>query len=112
MRFHPQPERRATPPVAHRPWRAVAHLILVRFMLAMSQTLPRIALLSAALAVTPVASLYAQKIVPSSGSHSVTDAIPMKMVLQQVPPEYPYEARRSRITGHGILFGRVDSKTG
>ena len=36
----------------------------------------------------------------------------MKVVLHQVPPEYPYEARRSRITGHGILIGEVDSKTG
>ena len=36
----------------------------------------------------------------------------MKVVLHQVPPEYPYEARRSRITGHGILIGQVDSKTG
>jgi TonB family protein len=78
----------------------------------MSQTLPRIVLLSAVLAVTPVASLCAQKIVPSSGSNAVTDAIQMKLVLQQVPPEYPYEARRSRITGHGILFGRVDPRTG
>jgi len=90
----------------------VAHLVFVRFMIAMSQTLPRIALLSAVLAATAVASLCAQKIVPSSGSNPVTDAIPMKMVLQQVPPEYPYEARRSGITGHGILFGRVDFKTG
>jgi TonB family protein len=78
----------------------------------MSQTLPRMVLLSAVLAVTPVAFLCAQKIVPSSGSNAVADAIPMKMVLQQVPPEYPSEARRSRITGHGVLFGRVDSKTG
>ena len=36
----------------------------------------------------------------------------MKVVVHQVPPEYPFEARRSRITGHGILFGQVDYKTG
>jgi len=36
----------------------------------------------------------------------------MKVVVHQVPPDYPYEARRSRITGHGILFGQVDYKTG
>jgi TonB family protein len=78
----------------------------------MSQNLPRIILLSALLALTAAPSAHAQKIVPSSGPKPVADAIPMKMVLQQVPPEYPFEARRSRITGHGILFGRVDLKTG
>jgi TonB family protein len=36
----------------------------------------------------------------------------MDIVVHQVPPEYPYEARRSGITGRGILVGIVDFKTG
>ncbi|HEX8679299.1 MAG TPA: energy transducer TonB [Chthoniobacterales bacterium] len=36
----------------------------------------------------------------------------MDVVVHQVPPEYPFEARRSRITGKGILVGEVDLKSG
>jgi TonB family protein len=46
------------------------------------------------------------------GSTPVKDGISMKLVVHQVPPEYPFEARRSHITGHGILFGEIDYKTG
>lgn len=42
----------------------------------------------------------------------VVDGISSKTVLHQVVPEYPYEARRSRISGYGTLFGQVDFKTG
>jgi len=55
--------------------------------------------------------LFAQK-VSASGPAPLKNALSMKVVLHQVPPEYPSEARRSRITGHGILAGQVDSKTG
>jgi TonB family protein len=36
----------------------------------------------------------------------------MDLVVHRVSLEYPFEARRSRITGQGILVGDVDSKTG
>ena len=36
----------------------------------------------------------------------------MKVVLHQVPPAYPLEARRSHLTGRGVLVGQVDIKTG
>jgi TonB family protein len=36
----------------------------------------------------------------------------MDIVIHRVPPEYPYEARRSGITGRGILVGIVEFKTG
>jgi TonB family protein len=36
----------------------------------------------------------------------------MDWVVHRVPLDYPYEARRSRITGRGILVGDVDIKTG
>ncbi len=35
-----------------------------------------------------------------------------KVAVKVVPPEYPYEARRSRITGHGVLVADVDYNTG
>ena len=35
-----------------------------------------------------------------------------KIAVKVVPPEYPYEARRSRITGHGVLVADVDYNTG
>jgi len=58
------------------------------------------------------AVLIAQTMKGASGSHRIADAIPMKAVVHQVPPEYPYEARRSHIIGSGILSGQVDIKTG
>ena len=55
----------------------------------------------------------AQTMVPAPrGSTPVKDGISMKLVVHQVPPDYPFEARRSHITGRGILFGQVDYKTG
>ncbi len=36
----------------------------------------------------------------------------MKDILHRVPVPYPLEARRSHLTGHGILIGEVDMKTG
>ena len=75
-----------------------------------SQTLQKLALLFL-IGISGQASLSAQKMIPS-GSVPLKDAISMKVVLHQVPPEYPFEARRSRIIGHGILVGQVDSKTG
>lgn len=42
----------------------------------------------------------------------VVDGISSETVLREVWPEYPYELRRSRITGDGTLFGQVDFKTG
>ena len=36
----------------------------------------------------------------------------MKVVLHQVPPAYPLEARRSHLVGRGVLFGQVDIKSG
>ena len=58
-------------------------------------------------------SVSAQVMVPAPpGSARLKDAISMKVVVHQVPPEYPFEARRSGITGHGILFGQVDYKAG
>jgi TonB family protein len=36
----------------------------------------------------------------------------MDIVVHQVPPDYPYEARRSGFTGRGTLVGQVDMKTG
>ena len=58
-------------------------------------------------------SVSAQKMIPAPpDSAPLKDAISMKVVVYQVPPEYPFEVRRSRITGHGILFGQVDYKAG
>jgi TonB family protein len=74
------------------------------------QTLQKLVLLFL-VGISGCPSLSAQEMIPSD-SASVNDAISMKVVLHQVPPEYPYEARRSRITGHGILIGQVDSKNG
>jgi TonB family protein len=36
----------------------------------------------------------------------------MDLVVHRVPLEYPFEARRSRITGQGVLVGDVDIRTG
>jgi len=36
----------------------------------------------------------------------------MDLVVHQVRPEYPFEARRNRISGQGVLVGDVDIKTG
>lgn len=59
------------------------------------------------------ASVSAQRMVPAPpGSAPLKDAISMNVVVHQVPPEYPFEALRSHITGHGILFGLVDYKAG
>src|SRR5437764_5746273 len=76
----------------------------------MSQTLLRVILFSTVTVIMP-AALSAQTMRPSS-SRPIADAIPMKAVVRQVPPEYPYEARRSGIVGSGILSGQVDVKTG
>ncbi len=35
-----------------------------------------------------------------------------KIAVRVVPPEYPYEARRSRITGRGVLVAEVDYNSG
>ena len=35
-----------------------------------------------------------------------------KVAVKVVPPEYPYEARRNRVTGHGVLVADVDYSTG
>jgi TonB family protein len=35
-----------------------------------------------------------------------------KIAVKVVPPEYPYEARRSGITGKGVLAAEVDYKSG
>jgi TonB family protein len=75
-----------------------------------SQTLQKLVLLFL-LGISGRSSLSAQEIIHSD-STPVKDGISMKNVLYQVPPEYPFEARRSRITGHGILVGQVDSRTG
>ncbi len=45
-------------------------------------------------------------------SRPLADGIRMDIVVHDVPPEYPYEARRGHLTGRGILFGQVDAKTG
>ena len=42
----------------------------------------------------------------------IKDGLSRKTIVHQVVPEYPPEARRSRVTGYGILFGQVDYKTG
>jgi TonB family protein len=36
----------------------------------------------------------------------------VKIAVKVVPPEYPYEARRSHIEGRGVLFAEVDYNTG
>src|SRR5438105_15064345 len=56
-------------------------------------------------------SASAQKMIPSD-SAPLKDAISMKVVLHQVPPAYPLEARRSHLVGLGVLFGQVDIKSG
>ena len=76
----------------------------------MSRKLSQFALFSL-LGICAPASLPAQKIVPSHSAPS-QDAISMKVVIHQVPPAYPLEARRSHLTGRGILVGQVDIKTG
>jgi TonB family protein len=63
--------------------------------------------------ISGMTSVSAEKAISErSDSTALRDGISMKTVVYQVPPAYPYEARRSGITGHGILFGRVDFKTG
>ena len=47
-----------------------------------------------------------------SAADNVKDGISMKLVVHAVPPQYPYELLRSGITGHGIVLGQVDYKTG
>lgn len=74
---------------------------------------PQELLLSLLIGVSLPTFVSAQRMVPAPpGSAPLKDAISMKVVVHQVPPEYPFEARRSRITGHGILLGQVDYKTG
>ena len=74
-------------------------------------TLRRLGLRAAiAIGLLPLC-LAAQTIRHSSG-RALPDAIRMDVVVHQVPPEYPFEARRSRITGKGILVGEVDLKSG
>ena len=76
----------------------------------MPYTLPKFALITAAVVIT-AGSVEAQSKRPSP-SRPLPDAIHMDIVVHQVPPEYPYEARRSGITGRGILVGSVEFETG
>jgi protein TonB len=77
-----------------------------------TRTLQKLALLFLIGVFAPL-SISAQRIVPAtSDSAPLKDAISMKVVLHQVPPAYPLEARRSHLSGRGILVGQVDSKTG
>jgi TonB family protein len=76
----------------------------------MSYTLRKVALITAAVVIT-AGSVEAQGNRPSP-SHPLPDAIHMDIVVHQVPPEYPYEARRNGITGRGILVGVVEFQTG
>ncbi len=77
----------------------------------MSHRLPRIALhVALTISLSPLC-LQAQVLKPSSGP-ALPDAIRLDVVVHQVPPEYPYEARRAHLTGRGILIGEVDLKTG
>jgi TonB family protein len=76
----------------------------------MPSALLRFALIIAAVAIT-AGSVEAQSKGPSP-SRPLPDAIRMDIVVHHVPPEYPYEARRSGITGRGILVGIVEFKTG
>ena len=76
----------------------------------MPRTPIRFALITAAIVIT-AGSVEAQSKGPSP-SHPLPDAIRMDIVVHQVPPEYPYEARRIGITGRGILVGIVEFKTG
>jgi TonB family protein len=76
-----------------------------------SRTLPKLALL-VLIGMSVSTSLPAQRMISSRSDRPIDGAIQMNHVLYQVPPEYPFEARRSRITGEGILVGQVDSKTG
>jgi protein TonB len=69
--------------------------------------------LGVVMGIWATASLPAQIMIPSrSGAPPIEDALSMKVVLYQVPPGYPVEARKSHLTGHGILAGRVDPRTG
>lgn len=89
----------------------VAHLFVVRSRpFATPCTLRKFALITAAVALT-VGSVEVQSKSPSP-SRPPADAIRMDIVVHQVPPEYPDEARRSGITGRGILVGIVEFKTG
>ena len=38
--------------------------------------------------------------------------IPNRDILKQVPPKYPYEARKHHITGSGVLILHVDRASG
>jgi TonB family protein len=90
---------------------AVAHLVLVRSRsFAMSYTLRKFALITAVVVVTAGFGEAQSQRPPRS--RPLPDAFRMDNVVHQVPPEYPYEARRSGITGRGILVGFVDFDTG
>ena len=63
--------------------------------------------------ISAATSICAQKTDPIlADSPPIKDGIQWNLVVYQVPPEYPYQARRSGIIGHGILFGKVDPRTG
>jgi protein TonB len=69
--------------------------------------------LSFLITIAAASSSFSQTMVAAPpGSAPVKDAISMKVVLHQVPPAYPVEARRSRLSGRGTLVGQVDIKTG
>src|ERR1700694_3644588 len=76
-----------------------------------SRTLPKLGLLFL-LGISIPTSLPAQRMIPSRSGHPIDGAIQMNLVLYQVPPAYPREARRDHLTGRGILAGQVDIKTG
>ena len=61
--------------------------------------------------IAPSVSMSAQTKKPSR-SHRVVDAIRMDVVVHHVPPEYPFEARRSKIIGSGVVVADVGFKTG
>ena len=76
----------------------------------MPSTLVKLAVITAAVVITAHSS-SAQSKMPSR-SRPLPDAIRMDVVIHKVPPEYPFQARRSRLTGGGILVGAVNIKTG
>jgi TonB family protein len=77
----------------------------------MSPRLLRRTWLIAVLVIAPLGSMSGETKKPSS-SERVADAIRMDLVVHHVPTEYPFEARRSKIRGSGIVVAEVAFKTG
>jgi TonB family protein len=64
----------------------------------------------------PFARLLILMLVVSTGlsrlARAQTGDVLAKIAVKVVHPEYPYEARRSHIEGHGVLVAQVDYNTG